>query len=350
MNNLEKKLAKFFKRKYCLLTGNGTTGMYLIFSNFKKKISVLYPSITCIQAVNAAIFAGHKVSFSDVDKNRFVMNYKNFLNSVTEDVSIVVPTHTFGNTCQIEEIIEYCKKKKIFVFEDATQSMGAKINNKITGSFGNASVLSFGYSKILDCGYGGCILCDDKITYKNIKKNYLKLNELPKNYLDILKVYKKKFYDLEKKISNKKKKIEEIIKLQNRYKKILIFKIDKKKQNLIKKKFATLKIVIKKRNTKHLLYKKIMKNIKPIKTSKDFVSWRFTGIVNKNRNSLLKKLRDNKINASAWYPSLHYLNNYQKKNFSNSINIDKKIINLWTDENTNFETILNTAKIINQEI
>ena len=76
ITSLEKKLSKYFDRKFCVLTGNGTTAMYLYFKLFKKRSTILFPSITCVQAVNSALFAGHKVLFSDVSLNDYNINFQ----------------------------------------------------------------------------------------------------------------------------------------------------------------------------------------------------------------------------------------------------------------------------------
>lgn len=348
MNNLEKILSKYFKKKYCLLTGSGTTGMYLVFKSFKKKSKILYPAITCIQAVNAAIFAGHQVIFSDVNKDNYVMDLNCLKKSITKDTLAVVPTHTFGNICEIKKIIQHCKRKGIFVFEDATQAMGAKIGEKKIGSFGDASVISFGYSKILDCGSGGCILTNNKTLYKNLKKNYAKIKLKPKNYKKIFKQYKKTYYDLRYKIKNNKIFSKKILKIQSKYKEIFIYKIDKFTIKKITRKLKELKYIIKKRNLNHNLYKKYLKNIVPTKNNKNFVSWRFTGLINtRNKNIVIKKLRENNIDVSTWYTSMHYINDDNKIKYKNAIKIEKKIINFWTEPTINKETIMNNIKVIN---
>jgi len=348
LKNLEKKLSNYFKKKYCLLTGSGTTGMYLVFKSFKKKSKILYPAITCLQAVNAAIFAGHRVIFSDVNKDNYVMDLNSLKKSIAKDTIAVVPTHTFGNICEIKKIIRYCKKKKIFVFEDATQAMGAKIGEKKIGSFGDASVISFGYSKILDCGSGGCILTNNKILYNNLKKNYIKIKLKPKNYETILNKYRKEYYNLRNKIKSNKIFSKRILKIQSRYKKIFIYKIDKLTISKITKKLKDLKSIIKKRNSNHNLYKKYLKNIIPTKNNKNFVSWRFTGLINKNnKNIIIKKLRKNNIDVSEWYPSTHYINDDNKIKYKNAIEIEKKIINFWTNPTITKEVIMNNIKVIN---
>ena len=135
MNKLEIKISEFLNRKYCLLTGSGSTSMYLIFLTCKKKGIVVFPTITCMQAVNAAIFAGMKPLFCDVNLNDFTMNVKSLKNILDKykNVEIIVPTHVFGNSCDLDKIIEIASKRKIFVLEDAAQSLGSEINSKKTG-------------------------------------------------------------------------------------------------------------------------------------------------------------------------------------------------------------------------
>lgn len=349
MNHLEKKLANYFKKKYCLVTGSGTTGMYLVFRSFKQKSKILYPAITCIQAVNAAIFAGHKVIFSDVSLDNYTMDFISFKKSITQDTVAVVPTHTFGNICEIKKIIKFCKKKGVFVFEDATQAMGAKIGEKKIGSFGDASVISFGYSKIIDCGSGGCILTDNKKLHENLKKNYQKISKKPKNHKKILKEYKKKYYEINNNKQNNKDFTKKILKIQSRYRKIFIHKIDKYTENRIIKKIGKIGVIVKKRNSNHNLYKNNLKNINVPKTNKNFVSWRFVGLVNsEKRDFILNHLRKNNIDVSTWYPSLHYISDKGNLTYKNAIKIENEIINLWTEQSISKKIIIKNVKIINK--
>ena len=201
MNKLENKISRLLNRKYCLVTGSGTTSMYLIFLSAKKKGIVVFPSITCINAVNAAVFAGMTPLFCDVNLSDFTMNINSLikiLNKHQKKVEMVVPTHVFGHTCDINKIIETAKKKKIFVIEDAAQSLGSVINNQMTGSFGNTSIISFGKNKILDCGGGGAILTNNQKLYEKVKIAYKKISKRPKNYKKLYNHYKNVYYSLKK--------------------------------------------------------------------------------------------------------------------------------------------------------
>lgn len=348
--NLEKKLSKYFNRKFCVLTGNGTTAMYLYFKLFKKRSNILFPSITCVQAVNSAIFAGHKVLFSDVSIKDYNINFQDFLKiEKMNKLDIVVPTHIFGHITNIKEITSYCKKKKINVLEDATQAMGGTFKHQKVGSFGDASVISFGYSKILDCGGGGGILTDDENIYKEIK---LMLNKLPfktKKNITKFNEYKDYYYKLKNKTLIKKIFVKRIFKYQKKIKKYLLFKIDKKTSKKINYKFKKIKVTLAKRQKNHEIYDRSLsqKNIVLPRLNKGSVSWRYCFLLKKKRDQFVDHLRSNNIDVSTWYPSLHYLKSQKKEKFKKSIKIDNSIINLWTAENKPLAEIKKDISIIN---
>lgn len=347
--NLEKKISKYFDRKYCLLTGNGTTSMYLFFATLKKKSIILFPAITCMQAVNAAIFAGHKILYTDVSINSFAMEYENFLEVVkNKKIDVVVPTHIFGHVVELSKIINYCNKNNILVLEDATQSMGGKIENKKVGSFGDASVMSFGYSKIIDCGGGGCILTDHLDLYKKIKKQEFLIPKKPVNYINKINQYKK-FYYINKKKLKKNIFCEKLFLHQKKKKNLFIYKIDLTTINKILKKIETIRSILKIRKENYNLYKYNLSKKKIIipKLSKHSVSWRFNFLLKNKRNELVEFLRKINIDVSTWYPSLHYYPKQMSDLYRNSKKIEKNIVNLWTDEYQSTDKVKKNISIIN---
>ena len=77
----------------------------------------------------------------------------------------LVVVHVFGNSANISEIKNICKKNKIFLIEDAAESLGTyfkKNNKKIhTGTFGDIGCISFNANKIITSGGGGMILTNN---------------------------------------------------------------------------------------------------------------------------------------------------------------------------------------------
>ena len=76
--------------------------------------------------------------------------------------------HYGGIPCQIKEIVEICKKKKIFLIEDACHALFTEYDNKKLGTFGDASVFSFYGNKNMSTAEGGMIFSNSKII-KNIE-------------------------------------------------------------------------------------------------------------------------------------------------------------------------------------
>jgi dTDP-4-amino-4,6-dideoxygalactose transaminase len=66
---------------------------------------------------------------------------------------VIVP-HLFGNPADIVGIAELVRGREIRVIDDAAQALGATIENRPVGSFGDAGVLSFGAEKVC-FGLGG---------------------------------------------------------------------------------------------------------------------------------------------------------------------------------------------------
>lgn len=77
------------------------------------------------------------------------------------DVKLVIMNHAYGFPGQIRKVKEICEDYGALLIEDASDSLGARINGKQTGSFGDYGILSFGSDKIITGSVGGMLLTDD---------------------------------------------------------------------------------------------------------------------------------------------------------------------------------------------
>jgi dTDP-4-amino-4,6-dideoxygalactose transaminase len=73
---------------------------------------------------------------------------------LTPKAKAVIVPHLFGNPAEIEAIEKIARAKNISVIDDAAQALGATIDGRAAGSFGDAGVVSFGAEKIC-FGIGG---------------------------------------------------------------------------------------------------------------------------------------------------------------------------------------------------
>ncbi len=180
----EQKVAEYTGAKYAVAAVNGTAALHiaLILAGVKENEKVITQPLTFIATANAITYTGAEPVFVDVDKETLGLSpeaLKKWLEENTERrirnakpeifnkktgkrIAAVVPMHTFGHPCKIDEIVEICSEYNIPVVEDAAESLGSFYKGKHTGTFGKLATLSFNGNKTITTGGGGMILTDDK--------------------------------------------------------------------------------------------------------------------------------------------------------------------------------------------
>jgi perosamine synthetase len=168
---LEKKIAKILKVKYCLSTTSGTTALFLALKalGIKNNDKVIVPNITFAATANAVSMAGGKPIFVDVNPLNILIDEKALLKKISKKIKFVIPVHVSGRGNNIERIIKICKKKSIKVVEDAAEAFGSKLNGRNLGTFGQVGCFSFAPNKIITTGQGGLVVTNNKKIYKKLK-------------------------------------------------------------------------------------------------------------------------------------------------------------------------------------
>lgn len=122
---------------------------------------VVVPAFTFPAPAMAAAFLGAEVRLCDVDPRTFNLNEKTLDASLDQDVKLVVAIDQFGNPCPAPALEARCKKDGIPLLVDAACSIGATLDGRPCGSFGDAAIFSFHPRKIVTTGEGGVVLTDD---------------------------------------------------------------------------------------------------------------------------------------------------------------------------------------------
>ncbi len=77
------------------------------------------------------------------------------------DVKLVVYAELYGFPGRVDEIKRICEKHGALLIEDAAEAMGATVNGRQCGSFGDYSAISYNGNKIITGSSGGCLLTND---------------------------------------------------------------------------------------------------------------------------------------------------------------------------------------------
>ena len=77
--------------------------------------------------------------------------------------------HTLGNPFNLDAVITFAKKNKLFVVEDCCDAVGSLYNGKMVGTFGDIATVSFYPAHHITMGEGGAILTDNPHLERAIK-------------------------------------------------------------------------------------------------------------------------------------------------------------------------------------
>ncbi len=134
---------------------------------------IIIPAHTyCASALSFARYNA-SIKWADIDMDSLTISLESIKRLVTPKTKAIVVVHLYGLICpEIEEIVKYATQKNIIVIEDCAQSLGAYINNKSCGSFGDISCFSFHSQKnITTFGEGGMISVKSK-KYSKLVASY----------------------------------------------------------------------------------------------------------------------------------------------------------------------------------
>lgn len=165
LEELENSIINYTGIKNCVAVGNATDAMEIIFKFLKLPINskVLVPAHTMLATASAAKSSDLVPVPIDVDSNTLMLEIEQIENLDLSNVSACMVTQLNGVVADMEPIMQFCKKNKIFLIEDSAQGIGAFNGNKHAGSWGIGGCLSFYPAKVAGgLGDGGALITNDE--------------------------------------------------------------------------------------------------------------------------------------------------------------------------------------------
>lgn len=171
VNKFEELAAEYLGRKYGVAFNSGTSALHAILLAYgiKKTHEIIVPSFTFIATANSVMFVGGRPVFADIEEKTYGLSPEDVEKKISSRTKAIMPIHYGGGACLIDELKEIAEHHKLLLIEDAAESLGAKLNGKKVGSFGDAAVLSFCANKIITTGEGGMIVTDERNVYEKLK-------------------------------------------------------------------------------------------------------------------------------------------------------------------------------------
>lgn len=191
ITDFEDQMTQYLRVQAACACQSGTAGLHLCLRalDIAENDIVIVPTLTFIATINAVMYQNATPVFFDCDRHFGIdpNQVQNYLENdcvfdgvkVTErssgkQVKAIIPVHVFGDMSAFEELVRLSRKFKLFVIEDATESLGTKYTNgqnsvDFSGTIGDLGVFSFNGNKIITTGGGGMVVSNNKQLIEKIR-------------------------------------------------------------------------------------------------------------------------------------------------------------------------------------
>ena len=171
----ERAVAEYVGVKYALAVSSGTAALHLaaLAAGVGPGTSLITTPITFVASANAALYAGARVVFADIDPATINMSPESLKDALEKnpDVRAVIPVHFAGLPCDMPAIKSLSDQADVVIIEDAAHALGATYpNGKRVGCCENSlmTIFSFHPVKAIAAGEGGMITTNDEATYRKL--------------------------------------------------------------------------------------------------------------------------------------------------------------------------------------
>lgn len=172
VQGIEKEFAEFCGAQYGVGVSDGTSALQIILRamDIGPGDEVITVSHTFIATAEAILLVGATPVFVDIDPETFLMDVSQVEAKITPHTKAILPVHLYGQTVDMDALMDIAKKHGLRVIEDACQAHGSEYKGKRAGNLGDAAGFSFYFSKNLGAyGEGGFISTNDSELYHKIR-------------------------------------------------------------------------------------------------------------------------------------------------------------------------------------
>lgn len=169
---LEKKFCKLTNTKFSISLQNGTAALHLSLKSLGvlPKHKIITPSFTCSANISSISQCNATAIIVDVESETFGLDYDLVKKAIKKHKIFALQlVHVYGYPARdTKKIIRLCRENNIKVIEDGSEALGANINKKKIGEFGDISVFSLRSEKMIGVGEGAMVCTSSKSNYKKL--------------------------------------------------------------------------------------------------------------------------------------------------------------------------------------
>ncbi len=164
VDKFEEEFAAAIGTNHCVSCANGTDALYILMKGLRIKPGdeVITTAHSWISTSETITQAGGHVVFCDTDKTTFTIDPKRIEERITSRTVGIIPVHLYGQSADMDPILEIAQRQGLWVIEDCAQAHMAEYKGRKVGTMGTAASFSFYPGKNLGAmGDAGCLVTND---------------------------------------------------------------------------------------------------------------------------------------------------------------------------------------------
>ena len=165
----EEAFSKRFGAKHAVMVNSGSSanlvGVAALFHTRKRPLQrgdeVIVPAISWATTFHPLQQYGLKLRFVDVELETLNMDVSRLEEALTPRTRMLMAVSILGNPAALDVMRAFCDAHRLHLFEDNCESMGATLNGRLCGTFGDIGTFSTFYSHHISTLEGGVLLTND---------------------------------------------------------------------------------------------------------------------------------------------------------------------------------------------
>jgi len=179
VGRFEREIASYLGVEHAVAVMNGSAALHLALraAGVERDDAVILPTLTFVASAGAVVHCGAQPIFLDSEPVSWGLDPQKLADFLTREcevrqgsvvhratgrrVSAVMPVHLYGHPCDLDALLEICRRWSLAVVEDSAEALGALYRGRRVGADGVAGCLSFNGNKVVTAGGGGMVITRD---------------------------------------------------------------------------------------------------------------------------------------------------------------------------------------------
>lgn len=158
----EQAFARYVGTRHAYSFGKGRVALYAILTSLGagEDDEIILPGYTCVVVPQAIRHCKARPVYADICPSTYNVALETLESKVTSRTKGLIIQHTYGIPAAAGDIVSWAHSKGLWVVEDCAHALGATLDGRQVGSFGDAAFFSSEHSKVISTGQGGIAVTD----------------------------------------------------------------------------------------------------------------------------------------------------------------------------------------------